>query len=367
MPKTLLLADDSVTIQRVIELTFADEDIRVVPVSDGDQAIAQIEAAPPDIVLADVGMPGRNGYQVAQHIKQSPRLAHIPVMLLTGAFEPVDQVKATQAGCDGVLQKPFEPHMVIARVKELLGRSGSPTAAHDARAASPGLADAHLSSAPLATRRGPVAEPPRPADAGAAVELDTYFDRLDAAFANLSQPDQGDALTPVAAEPPPLEGGFEPPPLVPPVEIGEIDWFGEAPSAPEIAPPDLSLALPEAVAGDRGQERAGPVDDTSPESPVPAAPIEIPSAAATPETPLADAFAALLAAEQQEGPSAVAPRWPASRSAAVVPDDLVEQVTARVLERLSDRVMREAVADLVSRTADRLVREEIERLKASIT
>src|SRR5213593_1480687 len=122
VPQTLLLADDSVTIQRVIELTFADEDIKVIAVSDGDQAIAQLDAAPPDIVLADIGMPGRNGYEVAQFIKQSPRLAHIPVVLLTGAFEPVDQARATEAGCDGVLAKPFEPQLVIGRVKDLLAR-----------------------------------------------------------------------------------------------------------------------------------------------------------------------------------------------------------------------------------------------------
>ena len=79
MPRTLLLADDSVTIQRVIELTFADEDIHVVAVSDGDEAIAVLDKTPPDIVLADVGMPGRNGYEVARHIKETPRLAHIPV------------------------------------------------------------------------------------------------------------------------------------------------------------------------------------------------------------------------------------------------------------------------------------------------
>src|SRR5436309_5272911 len=125
MPHTLLLADDSVTIQRVIELTFADEDITVVAVSDGDQAIARLDSEPPDIVLADVGMPGRSGYDVAQHVKETPALAHIPVVLLTGAFEPVDQVKAAAVGCDAVLAKPFEPQLVIGRVRELLGRSAS--------------------------------------------------------------------------------------------------------------------------------------------------------------------------------------------------------------------------------------------------
>jgi len=122
VPHTLLLADDSVTIQRVIELTFADEDIKVVAVSDGDQAIEKLDAAPPDIVLADIGMPGKNGYEVAQYIRQSPKLSHIPVVLLTGAFEPVDQARASEAGCDGVLAKPFEPQMVIGRVKELLAK-----------------------------------------------------------------------------------------------------------------------------------------------------------------------------------------------------------------------------------------------------
>jgi len=119
---TLLLADDSVTIQRVIELTFADEDVRVIAVSNGDEAIAVLDRTPPDIVLADVGMPGPSGYDVARHIKDTPHLAHIPVVLLTGAFEPVDQAKAAAVGCDGVLAKPFEPQLVIGRVKVLLAK-----------------------------------------------------------------------------------------------------------------------------------------------------------------------------------------------------------------------------------------------------
>jgi CheY-like chemotaxis protein len=126
VPYTLLLADDSLTIQRVIELTFADEDVTVIAVSDGDQAIERLESAPPDIVLADIGMPGKNGYEVAQYMRRSSRLAHIPVVLLTGAFEPVDQARADEAGCDGVLAKPFEPQLVIGRVKELLARAQRP-------------------------------------------------------------------------------------------------------------------------------------------------------------------------------------------------------------------------------------------------
>ena len=291
---TLLLADDSVTIQRVIELTFADEDVEVVAVSDGDQAIERLDAAPPDIVLADVGMPGRNGYEVARYVKQSPRLSHIPVVLLTGAFEPVDEVRAEEVGCDGVLAKPFEPQLVIGRVKELLAghsvkgdRSGQP---HFAA----------LAAADAAAHHGQNGE-----------DLGNYFDRLDEAFSNLPS-----GYTPTPA-PPPVPAAA-PAPVAPPVVA--------APSAP--------------------------------------APRRAPASAA-------EAFAALLA-EEQNGPAPSArPTLPAGASAtpATAPvnvDDLVEQVTRRVLERLSDRAVREATADIVSRVAERLVREEIDRIKAAI-
>ena len=178
MPQTLLLADDSVTIQRVIELTFADEDINVVAVSDGDQAIARLDTMPPDIVLVDVGMPGRSGYDVADHVKHTPHLSHIPVVLLTGAFEPVDEVKANAIGCDGVLAKPFEPQNIISRVKELLGKP-APVAAV------PALADGLAMFPPeLQNAEHAVAEAPISNDATA--KLDEYFDQLDSAFARFT-------------------------------------------------------------------------------------------------------------------------------------------------------------------------------------
>ena len=131
MSQTLLLADDSATVQRVIELTFADEDIRVIAVGDGQQAIDRITASPPDIVLADVSMPERDGYDVATFIKEDPALAHIPVVLLRVAGEPVDEDRARQAGCDAVLVKPLAPRAVVGLVRELLGGRTSQT--HGAR------------------------------------------------------------------------------------------------------------------------------------------------------------------------------------------------------------------------------------------
>jgi CheY-like chemotaxis protein len=296
VPQTLLLADDSVTIRRVIELTFADEDVRVVAVSDGDQAIARLDQQPPDIVLADVGMPGKNGYEVARYVKSQPRLAHIPVLLLTGAFEPIDQVKADQAGCDGVLAKPFEPQIVISRVKELLARArgGSARSAPSARAtALPGVLRTPDTPSAARVERGDAAVTP-----GSLVD---YFDELDAAFAKLPG-----------------------------------------------ARADASSALDEF----QPEHRSAPASSSrpAPKQTLPA---------------LAEAFAALLAAEQSTSASSGTAAWPPPLAPAIS-DELVERVVQRVLEELSDRIVRDTVADLVSAIAERLVREEIERIKGAI-
>ena len=169
MKRKLLLADDSVTIQRVVELTFSGEDIDVVTVSDGEQAIARISADPPDIVLADIAMPKKNGYEVAAFVKEHPTLANVPVLLLAGAFEPVDEERARRVKSDGVLVKPFETHEVIARVRELIDGARRPAAAPAAVA--PPIPDA--------------AETVKTDRSGES--LDEYFDRLDVAFATRAQ------------------------------------------------------------------------------------------------------------------------------------------------------------------------------------
>jgi CheY-like chemotaxis protein len=258
---TLLLADDSITIQRVIELTFADEDVRVVAVSDGHQAIARIDEVPPDIVLADVGMPGTDGYEVARHIRSTPKLAHIPVLLLTGAFEPVDPVKAAEVGCQGVLTKPFEPQMVIQRVRELLAGTSTESSA----------------AVVVPLRATPAPSGP----------VEAYFEQLDAAFATLP--------------------GAAPKPIRPP-------------------------------------------DRPSGRQPIPVS--------------LAEAFAALLAAEQTGAPLSLA--TVSSAPSAAERDAIVEEIVRRVLERLSDQVVREQVGEIVLTVAERLVREEIEKIRGSV-
>ncbi|CAN5847327.1 response regulator [soil metagenome] len=121
--RKLLLADDSITIQKVVALTFADEGLEVLTVSDGNEAINQLQAITPDIVLADAFMPEVNGYEVCRYIKQNAKLKHIPVILLVGSFEPFDEAEARRVGADDILTKPFQSiRRLIEKVGGLLGR-----------------------------------------------------------------------------------------------------------------------------------------------------------------------------------------------------------------------------------------------------
>jgi len=283
---TLLLADESAAIHRVVELIFADEDVDVVAVADGDEAIRHVDTAPPDIVLADIGMSGRDGYDVARYVKHNPRLAHIPVVLLAGVFDAVDQDRARAAGCAGILAKPLEPQLVITRVEELLAAPRSAPPSPDA-----GLAA--LLEAPPAPEAG-VGHPDNADESAArAHELDSYFDSLDAAFADHLH----------------ARAGSQPP------------------------------ALPTADVADSG----------------PAGTSDTPAAST-----LADTFAALLAGRAEP------PRSEVPVAAQATTDEIVEQVSRRVLVQLTDRAVRETVRELVAAIAERLVREEIERIRASV-
>lgn len=118
----LLLADDSITIQKVVDLTFADEGVTVLCVNNGKEAIDRIEEFAPDVVLADVFMPLMNGYQVCEYIKQNENLKHIPVMLLVGSFEPFDEAEARRVGAEDTLTKPFQSiRRLVDKVGLLLG------------------------------------------------------------------------------------------------------------------------------------------------------------------------------------------------------------------------------------------------------
>jgi CheY-like chemotaxis protein len=120
--KKLLLADDSITIQKVVDLTFADEGVTVLTVNNGREAIEKLSEFAPDIVLADVFMPQLSGYEVCEHIKQNEQLKHIPVILLVGSFEPFDEAEARRVGANDTLTKPFQSiRNLIDKVGALVG------------------------------------------------------------------------------------------------------------------------------------------------------------------------------------------------------------------------------------------------------
>lgn len=116
----LFVADDSVTIQKIVSLAFSGEDVLIEAVSDGNSALDRIYGFRPDIVLADVFMPGCGGYEVCERIKNDPLLSDIPVVLLVGTFEPFDEAEASRVGCDGFLTKPFDTSELIRTVHELV-------------------------------------------------------------------------------------------------------------------------------------------------------------------------------------------------------------------------------------------------------
>jgi CheY-like chemotaxis protein len=118
--KKILLADDSITIQKVVSITFASEDYDLVIVGDGDTAIAKTKESRPDLIMADVAMPGKDGYEVCETIKNDPALSSIPVLLLAGTFEPLSEEAARKAGADDHIVKPFESEVLIQKVKTLL-------------------------------------------------------------------------------------------------------------------------------------------------------------------------------------------------------------------------------------------------------
>ena len=129
MSGTLLLADDSITIQKVVELTFAETEHRVVAVGSGHELLERFREIAPDVVLCDVVMPDMTGYDVCQALKADPNTLHIPVILLTGTFEPFDRERAMAAGCDAIITKPFEAKELIDTVEDLLARSSAIRAA----------------------------------------------------------------------------------------------------------------------------------------------------------------------------------------------------------------------------------------------
>lgn len=208
MPKKILLADDSITIQKVVELTFSDGDYEVTAVNNGAKAVQKLAEMRPDIILSDIIMPEKNGYEVCEYVKSHPEFRNIPVVLLTGTFEPFDPDRAEKAGCDAVVTKPFESQSLIHKVEEL-------------------IAQAQAGSASAAAPAAPPAEPPSPwmEETVNTRENTTSFTTASGGFPAVSPPPSFTHDADIFASGPPIEATTEMPFEIPPTPA-----FSDVPS-----------------------------------------------------------------------------------------------------------------------------------------
>ena len=285
MAKTILLADDSVTIQKVVELTFMGQDYQVVAVSDGTTAVTRLSELKPDLVIADVHMPGENGYEVCRQAKQIH--PGIPVLLLVGTFEPFDQERATSVGADSHLKKPFDSQDLLQQVDRLIS---------EAQGRAPGVAEAAAAMAPE-----PPAMPPV-------------------------------AVSPPAMEPEPMPVPAAPAPsAVPPVEAVPVA-MPSPPVVPVIGVANVDSVTPEPVAPEPVAVEPMAVEPMASEPPAPAAP----APAAPPSA--GNGSAAELSDEDVERI--------ARRVAELVGDKVVREVAWEVIPDLAEVVIRERIREL---------------------
>jgi len=146
----ILLADDSPHAQRMGERILREEGFEVVSLTDGDAAMLRLADVDPDVILADVFLPGKSGFDLCRYVKAEPRFKHVRVVLTAGLLEPFDEEEAKRAGCDAILKKPFEASKVVSAIDPLV---------KEAQLARGLFADV-ITSAPPA----PVIEPPKPPD-----------------------------------------------------------------------------------------------------------------------------------------------------------------------------------------------------------
>ena len=365
MSKKLLLADDSITIQKVIQITFANEDCQLTITDNGETAYERAREILPDLILADVYMPGRNGYELCAAVKQNPALRHVPVLLLAGSFEPFDEARARAVGADDWIEKPFESQALIDKVTALLSAAPAPAVPAPAAPAE-AAAESFDPFADLAFEEPAAAAP-------------AWFDASD----DWSRPERGADLPPAATA---AES------VVPGGDAGLGGEFASAATAPALA----ADAFPRTPASERdfdlfaadgeilpledddilGGEDLEPLaevttlapwsrdkvadDESFPTFAEFDAPLEEFEAPVAPEVPQADTVPAvtteLAAAAAVAGP-------PATTLSGDELEQIVERAVVRAIEKLAGSVLEQVAWEVVPDLAEALIKEEIRKIK----
>ena len=417
MGNRLLLADDSITIQKVVAIIFANEEFELTVVDNGIAALQKARETRPDVMLVDALMPGKSGYEVCAELRRDPELSSTPILLLIGAFEPFDEEKARSCGADASITKPFESQQLIDRVKELLElgkmRSVAPAPAAPAPPVEtaaeelwgdlssfdtmPPPAAAPLAAAPLArpappapAPAAPVAPPvaavpaaaqPAPATplrqpAAPAVSAETaveasFEDDLWGAFDLDEVPQSAPAAAASFAEPEfEAEEFFSFEDECESIEeTGPALDFATAVEEPSLHPSAEELfsfadEVPVAVPSSRPDPYSFPVEEPfsfEPEA-VPEAEFNVEPVAPVvpaPPAPSAAAFQWEASPVQVEQPAAVQAALPASVA-------LSEAELVAALSKVSREVIERIVWEVVPDLAEVLIKEEIRKLRAGI-
>lgn len=307
----LLLADDSVTIRKVVEMSFANESIEVFTANDGESAMLKFVETQPDIVLAHIGLPGTNGYQICEMIKQDETTRHIPVLLLAGSFEPFDEAEAKRVHADGFLTKPFASvRDLVAHVKRLLGQALPPAAS----SGDDDIDDLYRSSFTQTPEIDEFDTADKPF--GASLFDDEMIETSSPAGANFDSPRAQENVATTAEQ------------------SREFDWSPEA----VISQPEAGATLADSAALEQRQAFDGNDGNSATASTI--APVESPSEIEE---------SAPLPNESETFNSDIPDPSP----------EFIALVAQRVVEKLSDKVIREIARDVVPRIAEKMMREAL--------
>jgi len=140
----VLLADDSLTIQKLVEMALSDSDYELQAVSDGRRAVELLPTFKPDILLVDAIMPVMDGYQVCEFVKNDDQFKHLPVILLTGRFQPFDESRAEEVHIDQRIIKPFSQDQLVSTISQLLSKSTNGAKGHNTHPGQDGLDEFNL-------------------------------------------------------------------------------------------------------------------------------------------------------------------------------------------------------------------------------
>jgi len=426
MGKKILLADDSLTIQKVVELTFSDSDYDLICVSNGQKALERLAQERPDLILADVVMPEKNGYEVCEAIKGNSATARIPVVLLSGTFEPFDRERAERIGADAIVSKPFDSQQLLAQVEALLDRvppsvsetlaspettARIPTVTGTPREEAPfeeGFSTEDFTASIRATPRHEGVDPFE--EEYGRVDVDTAIEAFEKARPQLSPGSKDSGMEPAPPEKPavredpareplaqwlreepdrPIAARAFPEDPAATVALQGLDL--SAPTEPAEAPPEtIAMNAPstEPAMGGRpvpeeiSEEQAKALFDVSPpepfQPPTPPpppdlfGPPEVPPPAADPGGSRSGTTAEVPREIEELAQTSSIPELTQMLSSVARPggndltDEQIDRLAARVVEKLSDRIVREIAWEVIPEMAEIVIKQRIKELEAGV-